>query len=334
MLLMGSCTSNDTEEGPRKPTMLTVYVYSPENPVITRADVGPVDAINRESVVKQLQIWVFESESGAKVGYLNTTETATLNLGTGEVYQLEVSDDFAQRKPAVDVYVLANVTENTCGATLNENSTPDDLNNAIINESHFGLASPTTAVPDDGLPMSGILKEQPVIGEAPVLRIGNERNIATASLTRAVSKLRFIFANTKESGDKATPELIIKSITIDKEMMPKTEYLIPQTVARTADDYNSDAAAFWSGDLEAVTIEDPTEYIYDGQSAQEYENLISTAIGQNHLTSLNPYYLRESDKRLTGTITYQITKGSSGLGSVSNEEIDKRTLPIVRAGLH
>ena len=28
------------------------------------------------------------------------------------------------------------------------------------------------------------------------------------------------------------------------------------------------------------------------------------------------------------------TKGSSGLGSVSKEDMDKRTLPIVKAGLH
>ena len=28
------------------------------------------------------------------------------------------------------------------------------------------------------------------------------------------------------------------------------------------------------------------------------------------------------------------TKGSSGLGSVSNDEIDNKTLPIVSAGLH
>ncbi len=306
MLLMGSCSSNDTGEGPRKPTMLTVYVYSPENPVITRADIGPVDAMYRENVVKKLQIWIFESETEAKVGYLNTTETATLNLGTGEVYQLEVSDNFAQRKPAVDVYVFANVTENTCGQSFDEDSTPDDLNDAIINESHFGLASSTTAVPDDGLPMSGILKEQPVIGEAPVLRIGNERNIATAPLTRAVSKLRFIFANTQESGEKTTPELTIKSITIDKEMMPKTEYLIPRTVDRTADDYNKSAVTLWSGSSTAAPIEDPTVYIYDDQSAQAYEDLITTAIGQGELTSHGPYYLRESDKRLTGTITYQI----------------------------
>ncbi len=127
LALLTACNSSDGEDQ-QKPTMLTIYVFSPEQPIITRGDVGPVNASEAENKVNSLQLWVFDT-SGNKVGYLNTTETATLNTGQGTIYQIPVSDEFAQNKPNVDVYVLANVTATNCGisATLDENTTREAL---------------------------------------------------------------------------------------------------------------------------------------------------------------------------------------------------------------
>ena len=160
MMALTACSSSDTtgepQPGQQKPNMLTVYVYSPENPVLTRADVGDIDATSEESKVDGLKIWVYETQSGKTVGYLDTNETATLNLSQGAVYQIPVDDDFAQRKPNVDVYVVANVTEANCGitATFSKESTWDYVrDNAKIDEAYFGLPQPekttalTTAVP-------------------------------------------------------------------------------------------------------------------------------------------------------------------------------------------
>lgn len=297
LAFLTACNSSDGEDQ-RKPTMLTIYVFSPEQPIITRGDVGPVNASEAENKVNSLQLWVFDT-SGNKVGYLNTTETATLNTGQGTIYQIPVSDEFAQNKPNVDVYVLANVTTANCGisATLDENTTREALiEQAKITSEHFGVTSTslTTVVPTDGLPMAGILKNQPVIGDAPVLRIGNETNIATVPLTRAVSKMRFFFANVATA-----PKLTITGITLNGSLIPKEEYLFTQSKTLT---YDANAASILASSIEVAKKEDPAQYIYEGQTAQEYENLMVGA----ELSLVGPYYLRESGKILTGTITYTV----------------------------
>ena len=297
LAFLTACNSSDGEDQ-QKPTMLTIYVFSPEQPIITRGDVGPVNASEAENKVNSLQLWVFDT-SGNKVGYLNTTETATLNTGQGAIYQIPVSDEFAQNKPNVDVYVLANVTAANCGisTTLDENTTREALiEQAKITSGHFGLtsASLATAVPADGLPMAGILKNQPVIGDAPVLRIGNETNIATVPLTRAVSKMRFFFANVATA-----PKLTITGITLNGSLIPNEEYFFTQSKTLT---YNENAASILASSIEVAQTEDPAQYVYEGQTAQEYENLMVGA----ELSLAGPYYLRESGKILTGTITYTV----------------------------
>jgi hypothetical protein len=267
--------------------------------VLTRSDVGPVNATEAESKVTSLQIWVYDGV-GNRVGYLSTKETAILNAGEGAVYQIPVPDDFAKNKPNVDVYVMANVTSGTCGITsdFTESTSRTDLQEkAKIVESHFGLSSLTTVVPDDGLPMAGVLKDQPVIGDAPVLRIGTQSNIATVKLTRAVSKLRFAFANTAGASN-----LSIKGITLNAGMIPNEEYLFPQAQALA---YNSDPASLLSTPIaEVVKKENPEDYVYqpETQTAQDYENKLNGA----GLTEVGAYYLRESDRKLEGTISYQI----------------------------
>ena len=304
LALLTACNSSDGEDQ-QKPTMLTIYVFSPEQPIITRGDVGPVNASEAENKVNSLQLWIFDT-SGNKVGYLKTTETATLNTGQGAIYQIPVSDEFAQNKPHVDVYVLANVTTANCGisATLDENTTREALiEQAKITSDHFGLTSASLTIPADGLPMAGILKNQPVIGDAPVLRIGNETNIATVPLTRAVSKMRFFFANVATA-----PKLTITGITLNGSLIPNEEYLFTQSKTLT---YDANAASILASSIEVAKKEDPAQYIYKGQTAQEYENLMVGA----ELSLAGPYYLRESGKILTGTITYTVERMSEPMSA-------------------
>lgn len=208
--------------------------------------------------------------------------------------------------------MLANVYVDNCGTSFTETSSRTDLrNNAKIKESHFGLDNPVTAVPDKGLPMSGILRNQEVIGDAPILRISSEGNIATVSLTRAVSKIRFVFTNINTSG---APELNIKEIKLNDEMIPTEEYLIPQTKTLN---YNQQPVTIWTAGTEqppVYKVDDPTYYIYRGQTAQEYENLIDGLVVEGNAdgktTEIGPFYLRESEKKLVGSITYQIVGNS------------------------
>lgn len=305
LMLLTACSSSD-EVGEKQPTILTVYVYSPEHPMLIRSAFDEVNPSVEESKITRLQIWIFENETGKQVAYFDTDDTSLLSVGEGATYQLPVSDDFAQRKPAVDIYVVANLPEGEYGNTLNGESTRAEVLAATIPEVSFGLSPLTTTVPDAGLPMAGVLEGQPVIGDAPVLRVGTSSNIATVKLERAVSKVRFVFANTTGSSD-----LYITGITLDAQMIPNKEYLIPRTPMVIDGDYNNSSVTLFSGsDNPVASVANPTLYIYDGQEAQEYENLINTFISnpatEDNLIEVGPFYLRESDKKLSGKISYKI----------------------------
>ena len=309
IVLFTACSSGEDGTGGKvnQPTMLTIYVYSPEaatagrQSASSRAETGNVNPIGEESTIHSLQIWIYESVSKAFVGYLNTEEVATLNMGEGATYQLPVSDDFASKKPEVDVYVMANVTADNCGVgTLDKNTShPDLLDGAKIANGFFGLrelSKPLVrAVPIQGLPMAGTLATQPVVGEAPALRVGTMSQVATVQLTRAVSKLRFVFAKTT-----GQPTVSITNIKMNTGMIPDEEYLFKTPASMT---YNTSAVELLGGIINDIAqTTDPTNYIYTNQDAQTYENLINDA----SLTVEGPIYLRESDKQLTGSITYKV----------------------------
>jgi hypothetical protein len=323
LMMMSACSSSDSEGGQeggvgKKPAMLAVYVYSPERAAaarqaeVTRGDVGQVDAINNEGIIKSLQLWIYESSTGNPVGHLSTTDVTALNTGEGMTYQIPVSDEFAAAKPDVDVYVQANVTAENCGVgELNEETTRAALlTNAKITTDHFGLGSLVTSVPKQGLPMAGMLTVQPVVGDAPALRVGSMSQVSTVPLTRAVSKLRFVFAKTT-----GQPTVSITSITMHAGMIPEVEYLFDKTQPLT---YNENAAVLWSTIDDINETADPTQYIYYNQEAQTYEDQIDAA----NLTVRGPIYLRESDKRLSGTISYSI-------GGVAQEPV---TFQMQQAG--
>ena len=312
LLMTGACSSSD-EEGQesgadKKPVMLAIYVYAPEQAAAaqkkaaqTRGDVGEVDANPAaEGEIKSLKIWIYESESGDSVRYFETKDVAALNQGQGTTYQIPVSDDFAKNKPDVDVYVMANVTNANCGVETDKDTERDELmTEAKIVKSKFGLSPLTTEVPTDGLPMAGKLTTQPVVGDAPALRVGDLNAVSTVPLTRAVSKLRFVFAKTT-----GQPKVSITSITMNAGMIPDEEYLFTTPQSMT---YNANAGELLLTDIDDIAeTADPTDYIYFNQDAQEYENLINGA----NLTVNGPIYLRESDKQLAGTITYTINGGS------------------------
>lgn len=308
MLMTAACSSSEDEGGQgagKKLATLAVYVYAPEQAAAkkhaapTRGDVGEVDAITDEGTIKSLQLWVYESETGNYVGYFSTDDVTALNEGQGTTYQIPVSDDFATNKPSVNVYVMANVTSTNCGiGTLNKETTRAQLLDGAKIEGHFGLGNLVKTVPTDGLPFAGKLTGEPVVGDAPTLRVGTLSEVSTVQLTRAVSKLRFVFAKTA-----GQPTVSITSITMNAGMIPEVEYLFDKTQVLS---YNTSAVELLSSTISDIEeTADPTQYIYVDQEAQEYENLINDA----NLT-VRGLYLRESDKQLAGKITYTIGEGT------------------------
>ena len=330
LLCLTACSSSDDvpisdipgdELENKTPTQLYIYVHAPQTAVPTRAYTGDVDPIGNEAMVYSLQIWVFTHVSNKLIGYFSPSETSALNRPSGyEVFQLTVDEEYAKTEASrenVDVYVLANVEAGNCHLTLDQTTTRAQLEAAVLGtEDAFGLTAPVAAVPENmGLPMSGVLRNQPVTGSAPVLRLDDGGQMAQVSLIRTVSKLRFAFARQTDS-----EALIINSIKLNTNMIPEEQYLFMADGApydrrtchiKTESGYNTTTPELLAATINDVpTIEQPVIYAWGHEELepQAYEHMLDVAAAEGNLAQ-RLYYLRESDKQLQGEIKYQIGDG-------------------------
>ena len=313
-LLCGCSHDQDEDDNSSEPAVLNIYVYTPDSPIVTRGNTDFVNPMTGRATIYSLQLWVFEHENGEQVGYYEPASISDLNLTKSAVYQMAVSSDFARRKPNVDVYVLANIKTATCGCEFDETTTRDALDAALLEHAeggtdYFGLSARIMAVPETGLPVTGVLKDQKVTGQNPVLRVGDGA-LATVQLARAVSKVRFLFSQL-ENADEV---LQINRITLNGEAIPKQEYLMLEGPYSGTEchlgpgGYESGAVVMASDVGVVASNDDPLNYAFNIQGAQEYENLINSGLQKSpaELTEVGPFYLRESDRKLTGTIYYQV----------------------------
>lgn len=369
-MLMTACVSGDSEgdggvvvSPETDDCYLDIYVYAPDRPIVTRADVGPIAAIyEAESKIHSLQIWVFrhdDASTATAVGYLEP-DPVFLNETGYQKYQMLLDRDFVKTLEAVDVYVVANAASVGL-TTLNEKTTRASLDAAVINTEYFGTtdlydkdeldqdghpdATPASGrIATSGLPMSAIAEEQPIWGSFPHLRIGRSENETTIlELTRAVSKLRFVLCQIKDQ--IASKTLVsIDEIKLDGGLIPTETSLLPGTTSYTGKyatgNPPSDTITFvgTGKEIEKLlhsgndhpswvlpSVVNPLAYAYETQSAQEYEDMINQAIAGTYkadendeaLKELGLTYLRESDKQLTGTITYTYNDGTH---DVSNQQ--------------
>lgn len=317
VLLFSACSGDSESSETKQPTVISVYVFSPNNPIITRGDVGPVAPIENtenEGKITKLHIWVFKTGTNELIAYYSPESVANLNgeNATGATYQLSVSEAFAQAstKPQVDVYVVANITNITVAnsdITLNESTKRSDLEAALIEGDHFGLNTLTDKVPDAGLPMSGVQRGVTVSGSSPVYKLPDR-----IVLTRAVSKIRFVFCREAPAEGQEDKKVQIKSVKLKKWMIPIKESLFlgaDPNVYEAESDETQEFLSIENGQVQALVdipkSADPLQYVYQSYGAQEYETLIAGGVAAEELKQLGPYYLRESDKLLKGTITYQ-----------------------------
>lgn len=342
--------SNEVMPTPQGPAVLNIYVFAPGQAVPTRGNEGQVDANPdaEENAVKKLQIWVFKNSNKSLVTYFETTSLEP----SAERFELPIPSEFATAPEAVDVFVLANVSALNCGLTLGQKTTHAQLEAAVLQGDYFGLSeTPVTEVPFEGLPMSGVIRNQSVTKESedsPILYLGAKDNLAKVKLARAVSKVRFVF-----SCSTAFDALEIVSITFKANMIPKQEYLFLEdpynpdnnyfhinTNAETGGGYNDAVSPNLFPTFESVRCEDPAHYAWDRlthdmplnppyvtsqDQAEAYEELINEGLSSNEdhaeprLTERR-VYLRESDKQLEGTITYRIKdKDAESFGTEKTE---------------
>lgn len=299
----------DEEVPAPAPSSLYINIYiegqqlSNKQSAPRRAYIGDVAAMEAENRIGSLQIWVFAHDEGTLLGYLNPA-IDLLNSQRSATYLMLMPDAFVQNPTSVDVYVLANVAHTH---QLDETSTRQELDAALmLTGSHpFGLNSLTTEVPAEGLPMSGVLRDQPVYGESPVLRIGTAQQPAIVTVTRMVSKVRFLFGCAVTLSD-----FQMDSVVLAGSMIPTDEYLFladDDNPYHLGNSYVASATKLATITDEVPMIEDPETYEYlSGMAASYYDRLVNAAVADEHLIQVGPFYLRESDKRLGGTIHYTV----------------------------
>ena len=327
MLLCQSCgngSENGDEPEQKGLPKLQIHIYSQEGSVITRGDTGDVSSETEEGV-NSLDIWVFrtdEGHDGELVGYLALQISPTSPFEGGD-YQMTVSEEFSTAKPPVDVYVMANVRQTNTGLDLHERAAIDpesvsrsDLDAALLSGTYFGVESPMChEVPSEGLPMSGILKGAEVTGNSPLLKV--EKHV---TVVRAVSKVRFVFCRTESQ------KLTISSIKIDPLLIPAGEYLFlgnPYRSGLVNDRIHLQEEPSYlpaeKKDLLPLSDSDnirvctnPVKYVYTVEKqGQTYEDLINAGIygseeNDPDLSEVGRFYLRETDKKITGLIYYKI----------------------------
>lgn len=336
VLLLSGCVSGPTDDLTGE-CVLTITINPATNTTATRSNEGEISATTPEKEINTLQLWVFHHTDGNLLGYLELDQP---NLESGaKQYQIAVDPSLAGATDRhVDLYAVANVNSGTCGITLERSTSRATLDAAVIESNYFGTVTQQHTVPDGGLPMTGVLKNEEVQGSFPALHIGTSSEVATLQLVRAVSRIRFYICSISDEKAGNTTLKSIETIEIDKEMIPNEEYLFLtepfdktkyQSNIPTGATYNTTAMTIdGCPDLAAIPKNDnPLEFFFDrtSQTAQEYENFMDKKVNEGKLATFGLTYLRESDKRLTGTIKYTVVHNN-------NEEHKEATFEMDRAG--
>lgn len=346
LLLLTGCASSSDEEGeehPKEKPVLKLYLFSPDSPIVTRGEVGDVKASDEEKRINTLDVWVFETGTDVLVSYIHL---ANLTIEGSREISMEISDAFAQKasnistRPNVDIFVVANISSTNCGLTFTRETTPGQLKNALIEHKtegdFFGVTSPVNSVPLDGLPMSGFLEDQSILGSSPVFQAtDDEGHLSVVRLVRAVSKIRFIF-----SKSTSAPEILISNISLTKTgdhpgVLPTQEYLFlrepydyPNVLKQchlpdnpTYEGFGAILISNVSGDaINACNDPASYEFVKESETGQQYENRIDRALKEQtveevvkpaQLSELGRFYLRESDIKIAGQIQYRIGEGAA-----------------------
>lgn len=298
-----------------------------EAPAETKADaVGPVAAeTNAENSIKDLKIWVFLSEdvdenhrAGSLIGYLNpasSTSADPLTNYENRYHIVPLDRAIAQAKPKVDIYAIGNASaagQNNLGADTSR----EDLDELVIQDNLFGVKSSgkpnNTSISAGNMPYTGVRKAVSMTGSYPVLRV------EAVTLRKVAAKFRFVLCQLKDEVGAMIKDLKVTGLSFDSGLISNKEYLFNDS------EYDYKLDGYIAKGVTLLASSDtpispalnaaPEEYAFNPPAdpnrlaayAQEYETLILNGISKKVLTDYGKCYLRETDKKITGTISYSI----------------------------
>ncbi|MBR1538963.1 MAG: hypothetical protein IJ636_05595, partial [Bacteroidales bacterium] len=164
----------------------------------------------------------------------------------------------------------------------------------------------------------GVMRDCQIGGSFPIY------TIPTVTVTRAVSKLRFVFCQLADSNGAPVDNFAVTGVTLDGQIGAQ-EKLFTTNVFTPADGryptnlfdisgYSTLSKSWTSAAELPQTIalnQTPGDYLFkDGMTAQQYETTIENGVTAGRLTQWGLAYLRETDKILSGTITYTVGGGA------------------------
>lgn len=324
VVLLTACSLIYDQSGSADCPELNIAIEFPSGtPSLSKADVGEVPASIEENAIHDLAIWIFESTGDHRPVtdplWVNDNSSDELpSAGGVRKYALPIKDpQFLLNKPPVDVFVLVN--RQSIASSLNEGSGWEEVKGAAFGgeDNLFSPKIPVTAVPSTGLPMSGVVMGVDVTGEEPFLKI------PTVSVSRAVSKLRYVFSQMLTENN-TEEEFAVRKVVLHGGQIPMEEYVFSPGGGCNIlpDNYVSASMETpWPGG-ELASTDSPELYSYAGQDGPTYEKLIADGISASKLSHLGTFYLRESDKPLSGEVHYTIVKkGRDGNPDVRTDKV-------------
>ena len=283
----------------------------------TRAYIEELAAEETESNINTAQVWFFDGETPISYATSNSNKV-TINVPQAAI-----------NKGTVDAYIIANAG-GALSATLGENSTLAEIQAATLAATQFGTATPVTDVPDAGLPMSRIVKGLELTQGGEV-----KPNLGEIEITRAVSKIIFAFG--MYDGDLGD----IIGISLDGGQIADytTPYLGDLKSNITAGSYEAAELIFGAktgttplvanADIFTTTTNDnPSNYTWvNWITKSDIAPLSDKEKARQYYIAITPFtthkvYLRESDKKLKGTIYYRLSSDATAEVKTATFEMD------------
>ena len=350
-----SCYVEDDSHCPRANQKLILQVYAPVTETMTRATDSPYNtgtgddvydqdedrsnATASEKAVHSMKAWVFDSSDHSLIAFTDEKPEFS-EVGVAEVEVEIMNNDVGK---SADVYVIANA-ESVGLQALGEASTYAEVTAAYFGyksatDDPFGTTTRTAAVDETkGLPQSGFTTSFLLDYDTDGVTLKKPE----ITLTRAVCKMEFVF-----SQNLGVQNMEILSITINGATIPQSEYIFPASATAPSANahvygttYETANILLQNGDgtnpLFASTA-DATNGVAAIGSAYNVLNLrqgavaadsdpnsylarLNDSISANKATRYGLTYLRESDKKVTGTISYRYKSGEYVLSKVATFE--------------
>lgn len=298
-------------------TKINIYVRLPE---LNATKAATVTAENNETQINNLKIWVFLAEpagnapAGKLVGYLEPTTYSFLD-GRVNKFEMPIDAKLAREIGRVDMYVLANAVSTDKANLLDINTTRETLDALVLEGTTFGLnadgtPSKATVSADPGIPYSAVGKNLLLEDDYP-----DALYISTLELVRAVSKVRIVVSQIADANGGKPMDFSITGLQLNGNLVSSKEFVFNDTDKPFRIDASS---AYVSAPLTFIPsgteidknaingCESPSKYEFKPTlAAQDYEDLIKEGLNNSELSTLGFCYLRESDKKLVGQLSYK-----------------------------